>query len=69
MPKFEQKYTEKDFIAALGSGFKTPGFVAKKVGCARSTALVYLNQLVEDEKAERIEVDEGQSTVFRYIEN
>lgn len=65
MPKFESLYTENDFIAALGSGFKTPGFVAKKVGCARSTALVYLNKLVEDGKAERIDVDEGQSTVFK----
>lgn len=69
MPKFTAQYKDDDFISALGSGFKTPGFVAKKVGCARSTALVYLNKLVDDGKAERIEVDEGQSTVFRLLKS
>jgi hypothetical protein len=64
VPKFEQRYNLEDFRQALKGGFKTAGFVAKKVGCARSTAVIYLDKLIESGEVEKFEVDGGQSSVW-----
>lgn len=65
VPKFEQRYNLEDFRQALKGGFKTAGFVAKKVGSARSTAVIYLEKLIESGEAEKFEVDDGQSFVWK----
>ena len=56
---FTVKYTDQDFIDAIGDGFKTTGYVAKKVGCARRTAETYLKVLQDSGKIKRIAIDDG----------
>jgi predicted HTH transcriptional regulator len=56
---FETKYTEQDFLTAINDGFKTTGYVAKTVGCARRTAETYLKDLQDSGKIKRIAIDDG----------
>jgi len=65
MPKFEPKYTEEDFLKVLEGDSKTIGFIAKKVGAARSTTVIYLNKLLEDGKVERESIDDGALYVWK----
>ena len=61
---FETKYTERDFINAINDGFKTTGYITKKVGCARRTTEVYLSNLQNAGKIEKIAIDDGLSNVW-----
>ena len=64
LAKFEPQYTEENFIEAVGNGLKTTGYITKKVGCVRKTAEVYLKILEKAGKVEKVEIDEGQSSVW-----
>jgi hypothetical protein len=62
---FETKYTDSDFITAIDDGYKTTGYVTRKVGCARKTAETYLNNLYKAGKIEKIVIDNGLSHVWK----
>lgn len=49
----------------MRGGLKTVGYIAKKVGCARQTAVTYLNEMKEKEIVERLPVDDGQLYVWK----
>jgi len=66
MPKFEPKYTEKDFLQAA-EGLKTIGFISKTVGCARMTTKTYIDKLVSEGKIQKQAVDEGQLFVYSKV--
>jgi hypothetical protein len=66
MPKFEPKYTDKDFLQAA-EGLKTIGFITKTVGCARMTTITYINKLVDEGKVQKQHVDEGQLFVYSRV--
>lgn len=69
MAKFKQVYNEDDIKNAMKKGeFYTPGFLAKRIGCARSTCLVYLEKLEIEGNVVRCPVDEGQSYVWSLTE-
>lgn len=65
MPKFEPKYTDEDFLEVLKGDSKTIGYIAKKVGCARSTAVIYLEKLKAEGKIERESIDDGALFVWK----
>jgi GTP-sensing pleiotropic transcriptional regulator CodY len=65
MARFEAKYTENDFLNAINGGLKTTGYIAKKVGCVRSTAVLYLDKLKEAGRVEEISVDDGAMHVWK----
>lgn len=65
MPQYEQKYSENDFLEALGEGLRTLGGITKKVGCARMTCVTYMNNLVKSGKVEKLSVDDGQMFVYK----
>lgn len=65
MTKFKQVYNQQDIKNAMKVGFfYTPGFLAKRIGCARSTCLVYLEMLDAEGEVIRYSVDENQSYVW-----
>lgn len=68
IPKFEQKYTEEDFLKVLGGEPKTVGYIAKLVGCSRSTAVTYLNTLKEKKKVTRMSIDDGNQFAWSLVE-
>lgn len=65
MPKFEPKYAEDDFLKVLEGDSKTIGFIAKKVGAARSTTVIHLNKLLEVGKIEKESIDDGALFVYK----
>lgn len=67
MPKFEQKYSEEDFLKVLEGTPKTIGFISKRVGSARQTTLNYINSLVEKGTVIKESVDDG--ALYIYITN
>lgn len=67
MPKFEQKYTEDDFLDAIKGTPKTVGYIARKVGCARSTTIIYLEKLLAEGKIVKESVDDGALFVYRNV--
>jgi len=68
MARFTPKYTEKDFLNALKGDCKTVGYIAKLIGCARSTAVLYLDKLKEEGKVTRISIDDGALFVWKIKE-
>jgi hypothetical protein len=67
MARFEAKYTEDDFLNAINGGLKTTGYVAKKVGCVRSTAVLYLDKLRDAGKIEELPIDDGAAHVWKIV--
>lgn len=65
MPKFEKKYTDKDFLDVIKGDSKTVGYIAKKVGAARSTTVNYLERLQKENKIERESIDDGALYVWK----
>lgn len=64
MPKFEQKYSEEDFLKVLEGTPKTIGFITKRVGSARQTTLNYVNSLVEKGAVIKESVDDGALYIY-----
>jgi hypothetical protein len=65
MARFEQQYTDDDFISAINGGMKTVGYILKKVGCARSTAVMYLERMEKEGKIEKVSIDDGLINVWK----
>lgn len=69
MPKFEPKYTDKDFLEVIKGTSKTVGYIAKKVGAARSTTVNYLERLKKENKVEKESIDDGALYVWKLVKN
>lgn len=67
MARFVEQYTDKDFLAAINGGMKTVGYILKKVGCARSTAVNYLERMEKEGKIEKVEIDDGLMNVWKVV--
>lgn len=65
MTKFEPKYTDDDFLNVIKGDSKTTGYIAKRVGAARSTTVNYLERLQKEGKIEKVSVDDGQLFVWK----
>jgi DNA-binding IclR family transcriptional regulator len=65
--KFETKYTEEQFIKTIDGGLKTTGYIIKKLGCARATAITYLSNMEREGLVKKVEIDEGESFVWRLV--
>lgn len=65
MSKFEQKYTDDDFLKVIAGDSKTTGFIAKAVGAARSTTVLWLDKLQEEGKIEKESIDNGNLFVWK----
>lgn len=65
MPKFEQKYVDDDFLSVIKGDSKTTGYIAKKVGAARSTTVLWLEKLQEEGKIEKESIDDGNLFVWK----
>ncbi|HEY3362445.1 MAG TPA: hypothetical protein VGK06_11670 [Methanosarcina sp.] len=69
MPKFESKYTDDDFLKVIEGDSKTTGFIAKAVGAARSTTVLWLEKLQTAEKIEKESIDNGNMFVWKLKKN
>jgi len=67
MARFKQQYTESDFLEVLKGDCKTVGYIAKLIGCARSTAVLYLDKLKGEGKVIKISVDDGALFVWKIV--
>lgn len=65
IPKFENKFTEESFLKVMKGEPKTVGYIAKLVGCSRSTAVTYLDRLKEACKVERESIDDGNQFIWK----
>jgi hypothetical protein len=65
MPKFEQKYADNDFLKVIEGDSKTTGFIAKAVGAARSTTVLWLEKLQTDGEIEKESIDNGNLFVWK----
>jgi DNA-binding IclR family transcriptional regulator len=66
MAKFEPKYSNQDFLDVLKGGeLRTLGGIAKLIGCARMTAITYMDNLVKCKMVEKLAVDDGQLYVYK----
>jgi hypothetical protein len=69
MSKFEQKYTDADFLKVIEGDSKTTGFIAKAVGAARSTTVLWLEKLQNEGKIEKESIDDGNLFVWKLKKN
>jgi hypothetical protein len=65
MPKFEQKYADEDFLKVIAGDSKTTGFIAKTVGAARSTTVLWLEKLQNEGKIEKESIDNGNLFIWK----
>jgi len=64
--RFENKYTDSDFINALDEKkLRTAGFIAKKLGCTLPTAKSYLKSLTERNLITAEYIDDGEITSYK----
>jgi hypothetical protein len=61
---FTEKYTDNDFLKVLEGEPKTIGFVAKSVGAARATTVVWLKKLEQAGEVKKISIDDGAMHVW-----
>lgn len=52
----------------MEGGLHTVGYIANHVGCARATAVTYLDMMKEAGLVERHPVDDGQLYVWKVVE-
>jgi hypothetical protein len=56
---YKNKYHDHDFLGVLSKTPKTISVVSKKIGCSRTTAIFYLNELKRRGLADECDIDGG----------